>query len=860
MLLERDAQLGVLRELLAAALSGQGRVIAVAGEAGAGKTSLVQAFLAESERRAAILRSACEDMTIPVPLGPLYDLARDAGFDMVSFEGGIEQRLPLFARVRERLSQFKLPSLLVVEDIHWADDATLDFIRYLGRRIATDRSLLVLTARNDASDGRKRLRRALGDIPPDNLCRIDVPLLSEAAVRELAEQTGRDGASVYRASAGNAFFVTELLRSNAAGLPQSVLDATLVRAERLTIAERSALDAVSVFPRRAEARVLDAMLGQSGAAALAGCVEAGMLEADSSGYAFRHEIARGAVEAALPAHWRRALNATVLAVLRSLPDIPPARLAHHAVGARDATAVRELAPLAAYEAARTGAHREAAAHYEAMLNLADGFVPEDLAQIHGRFAFECHLIGRVEEALDAQRKARDIYRSLGDVLMEGDTLRWMSRLSYLNGVRADAEHLAQDAITLLETQPPGAELAMAYSNLSQLAMLADRYEEAQRHSQSAVALGQVLGRPDIVSHALNNMGASRVWGDHELGRKELARSLELALAHNFQEHAARTYTNWACFEINLLHYDAAIRHLDIGIAYCLDRDLDTWRYYMQGWRSELQLRRGHWDEAAEEAGQIIVNETVSPFMRYTAALALARLRLRRGDPALEPLLDEARRFVFANNEPQRLAPFATLLAEQAWLGQGDRDHAIALLEKATALLPSNELFGDLPLWRRRLDADADLGELPRLPAVHRAELDGDWRCAAAEWRRIGAPYERAMALVAGDEAAQREALEVFEQLGASPAAARLRVLMRQAGIINVASGPRLTTRENALGLTRREMEVLRLVDRGLSSKQIAAQLTIAPKTVDHHVAAVLEKLGAHSRSQASAIARKARLL
>ena len=173
---------------------------------------------------------------------------------------------------------------------------------------------------------------------------------------------------------------------------------------------------------------------------------------------------------------------------------------------------------------------------------------------------------------------------------------------------------------------------MAYSNLSQLAMLEDEHEKAIREGRSAIALGQVLGRPDIVSHALNNMGTSRAWGDRQQGRVELSQSLEMALAHNFQEHAARTYTNSGCFEINVLEYQAAREQFEAGISYCIDHDLDTWRWYMQGWLAETLLRLGRWTEAADKAGEIVDAENVSPLMRYTSVLALARLRLRRGDP------------------------------------------------------------------------------------------------------------------------------------------------------------------------------------------------------------------------------------
>ena len=856
LLLERDVQLAALRQHLVEAAGGRGRVVAAVGEAGAGKTSLVNAFAAAMGTDARILRGACEDLTVPAPLVPLYDLARDAHWplDRLGEQG---ERVPLFS---EALALFGMePTILVIEDLHWADDATLDLVRYVGRRIAGSPILMLLTARNEAVEGQRRLRRALGDIASDHITRIDVPLLSETAVATLAEHTGLEPGPIYRATVGNAFFVTELLRAGGE-LSLSLRDATLTRAERLGIGAREALDAVSVFPRRAETAILVDLLGPGGREALAECVEGGMLDGSGDGYAFRHEIARRAIEAALPTHRRESLNAAVLALLRGRDDIPGARLTHHAAQARDAAALRQLAPKAAHEASRSGAHREAAAHYEEMMGLIDGFSLEEQAAIHGRYAFECQLIGRIQQAIAAQRQAGAIYRQLGDRLMEGDSLRWLSRLSYLAGNRTAADAYGNEAIALLETETPGAELAMAYSNLAHLAMLADELDGALRHGRAAIALGQVLGRPDIISHALNNMGSARIWQEPAIGRADLEKSLDIALAHNYQEHAARAYTNLGCMEVNLLAYDKARRVLEAGIVYCADRDLDTWHYYMRGWLTEVLMRQGLWEEAAEAALPVIGDEQAQGLMRITAVLALARLRMRRGDPALDPLLEEARRFLDTNMELQRLAPFAAILAERAWLGRGNRAEALALLDKALGMTSAPTVHGELLLWRWRLEPDARLGDLTGLATPFRAEISGDWAAAADYWAEIGAPFDRALALLGGDEAAQRQALQIFEQLGANPFAEQARRHMRRSGISNVGKGPRQSTRDNRLGLTQREMEVLLLVDRGLSSKRIAAQLAISPKTVDHHVAAMLGKLGAHSRTEASAAARDAGLI
>ena len=861
MLLERQAQLKQLEALLADAMQGHGRVVALSGEAGAGKTTLVEAFMQRMAPGAALLRSACEDLSIPDPLGALYDLAREAGWELPeAIDARQGQRLPLFSDALD-VFETKGPSVLVIEDLHWADDATLDFVRFLGRRIATTHILLLITARTDRSEGQMRVRRALGEIPAGNIQRIEVPLLSETAVLSLAEAEGRDGGAIYRATAGNAFFVTELLAAEKDSLlPVSVRDAVLSRAERLSSGARSMLDAVSVFPRRADAWALSGVCGIAAAGQLAECVANGLLEDFGDGYAFRHEIARTAIEMALTPSKRREYNERALAALRENPQVATARLVHHAVEAQNLDVVRELAPIAAREASRVGAHRDAAGYYEVALRYADILPLEKRAELYEGHAFECHLIGRIDAAMEAQGRARQLRQALGDRLKEGDSLRCLSRFAYLLGDREAAERLGAQAVELLETAPDSPELAMAYSNLSQLAMLAERLEDTLAQGGRAVALAERLNRPDIMCHALNNVGAAGQWLDFPKGRRDLARSLGIALSGNFQEHAARAFTNCACVELNRFNLAEAGSFLDRGIAYCVENDLATWRDYMRGVQAQLLVRRGLWDDAAMLAHEVVDDDATTPLVRYPSLVALARLRIRRGDPSAEPIVQEMKRFLDKGMELQRLVAFAEVMAELAWLGQGDRQEALRLIALAENLAPTQAVLGELATWRQLLEPESDPGRTDGMAEPHRLQLAGDWRGAAASWADMGAPFEQGMALLQGDEAAQREALAIFEALGARPVAQHARSLMRESGVSHIARGPRQATRANQAGLTERQMEVLQLLDRGFSNKKIAAQLTISPKTVDHHVSAVLEKLEVISRGEAAAAARSSGLL
>jgi ATP/maltotriose-dependent transcriptional regulator MalT len=686
--------------------------------------------------------------------------------------------------------------------------------------------------------------------------RIDVPLLTESAVAKLASATSLDAAAIYRLTVGNAFYVTELLRStDGADLPASVNDAVLSRADRLSAAARNVLDAVSIFPRRAETAFLNAMLERDCMAGLDECAALGMLTTAGDTWSFRHEIARRAIEGALPPARRRTLHAGALAVLRDTGSAAT-RLAHHAREARDFAAVRRYAPIAGQEASRLGAHREAMDHFRTALAHANTFSMDERIALYERFAFECHLVGRTKQAISAQNSALDLQRARGDRTREGDSLRWLSRLNYLDGNRIEADRFGLQAVDVLEVLPAGTELAMAYSNLSQLAMLGDNRDEAVAYGSKALALAEsaALNRPDIVCHALNNVGTAQQWRDPGRARSQLDRSLEIALDNNFPEHAARTYTNRGWLEYNLLADVEAKAWFDAGIAYCIERDLDTWRDYMRAYLAKVHLRQGRWDDAAATAHQVLANDEAAPLARYPANLALAKLRTRRGDPADDLLIDLAR-FLETGMELQRLAPYAALMAERAWLKLFDREAAIALLGTARSLAPDIRMIPEVLRWQRLLGVDAAAFDASDMLKPYDLILSGDWQSAARYWQELGCAYEQALSLIEGDHEARRSALELFEGLGATAARLRMHDLLRLEGVRIAPRGPRATTRSNPWGLTTRQIDVLRLIDQGRSNGQIASTLFISAKTVDHHISAILDKLDARSRGEAAAIAR-----
>jgi DNA-binding CsgD family transcriptional regulator/tetratricopeptide (TPR) repeat protein len=856
-LLERAPALDALATALAEATAGEGRVALVYGEAGIGKTSLVDHFTRAGAGSARALWGACDSLHTPRPLGPVYDIAPQAGPALRErLDAGAPPRA-IFSTVLEELGR-RPPVVVVLEDLHWADAATLDLVKFLGRRIRQVPALLVLTYRDDELGPRHPLRIVLGDLATSQAVRR-VPLapLSVAAVQTLAAGRRLDAAALHRQTGGNPFFVTEALASREAGIPPTVRDAVLARSGRLSPAGRAALDAAALVGALVEPWLLAALVDDAATGAEE-CVALGMLRAQGDLLAFRHELARQAILDTIAPPRRRALHALALRALAAPPAGPPdlARLAHHAEGAADGPAVLAHAPAAAGRAAALGAHREAAAQYARALRFAATALPAEHARLLDAYADECMLVDRLDEATRARGEAIDMYHAAGDRRREGKALAVNAAALVRAGRNPEAEAASRRAIAVLRPLPPGPMLAYVYRIQANLRMLNRDRAEAVRWSRKAITLAERFGEREIVVAAYNSMGAAMLVYAEDRGRVHLEKSLALARAAALPEWIAGAFINLgsACGEV--YRFADADRYLTEGIRYATERDLDYARHYMQAWLALTRLYQGRWAEAGEAARPLVDNPHVAAISRIMALVALGRLRTRRGDPGAATALDEA----FALAEPtqtlQRLGPVHAARAEAAWLAD-DRPRVLSEARAAWDLALHHRHpwhTGELGFWRRRA------GDRVRLPACaarpFAREIAGDWRRAAALWERLGCPYERARALAEGDEPAQLAALEIFDRLGARPDLERLRQRLRASGARHIPRGPRPSTRGNPLGLTAREAEIAVLLARPLTNARIGARLHISPKTVDHHVSAILGKLGVATREEAGRVALK----
>ncbi len=851
-LLERKQCLADLADWLDSAARHGGCIALVAGEAGIGKTALLQEF-ARRQSTVRVLWGACDALFTPRPLAPLHDIARQIQGRLLATVTSAASPNVIFPAALDEFERMR--SLVVFEDVHWADEASLDLLKYLGRRIQRTKTLLVASYRDDTLGPQHPLRQVIGELPSAGTRRLALAPLSEAAVAQLAREARRPAAELYRITAGNPFFVTEALAGEGDTVPATVRDAVLARAARLSAPARQVAELVCIVPARTEPWILERIV-RPDEQAIEGCLSIGMVRDDSGSLAFRHELARRALEDALPPTRRQQLHAKVLEVLIERAEVAAARVAHHADGARDERHVLHYAPLAAREAAMLGAHREAASHYQAALHYANGLAPAERARLQELLSYECYLIGENERAFEAQRSALEFWRAQGLQLKEGDALRSLSRLAWFMGNNSLADDYCRDAITTLGSFPPSPELAMAYCNRASLAMEAHEAEAAIEAAQRAIGLAETWANTEIVCDALTTLGTMRLIIGDTAGWADLHRGLQLALAAGLQELVASAYADLAAMAVSRRQYEQACGYMQAGLAYCEERDLDFVRPYMLAYRARMRFEQGDWNAASEDLEAVLRQPRAPAITRIPALRTLAHLRVRRGDPDATGPVAEARTLAGPTPVLQRAGMLAVVCAEAAWLA-GDRGGVVREVQpvyERARRRRDPRMNGELAAWLWRAAA---LGEPPvGIAEPYAQEISGDWRGAANAWRALGCPYEHASLFAwHGTEAEQREALAIFENLGAKPAAESLRRQMRARGLRRIPRGARSSTRGNPFGLTRREAEILALLSEGLRNATIARRLFLSTKTVEHHISAILAKLRVGSRAEAVALSR-----
>jgi DNA-binding winged helix-turn-helix (wHTH) protein/DNA-binding CsgD family transcriptional regulator/tetratricopeptide (TPR) repeat protein len=853
-LLEREPELAVLRSLWAQARAGRGSIVLVSGESGAGKTALARAAAsAAAADSARVLWGMCTPLATPAPLEPLREAAAQLGGPLAM---QVEQDQPVPRILPPLLVELtRAGSVLVLDDLQWADQATIDLLRLLTRRVHRTRTLVIGTHRDEEIGIDHPLRGLIGDVARSTAAqRLSVGPLSRDAVAAIVATSGRDPDDVFRLTAGNAFFVQEVATTAGDGLPSSVRDAVLARTADLPPAAQDVLALLACAPEAVPDVALPAL--NVDLPTLRALDQTGLVERGTRGLRFRHELCRLALAELIPPGGEVALHARVLQVLeRKRTD--PAVLTHHARGAKDPERVTRYASAAGWRATATGAHVQAVEFFQLALAQQVELAEEEHAKLLEAMARELYLLDRLTEAVAASARARAIRVARGDSTGVGSVCHTLSLYEYYNADREHADRHAAEAIRLLEPSDDLVELGHAYATEAYLAIQRNDLRRADEILEHLTGVNEATGdfglrlRADML-HSIRDVVAG-----HQHARKRALEVATVGLQAGEYYPASTTYSLLVYCDVEQRRFAEARELLRTSLPLATEHDIRICAVWQLGAQARLNLLTGDWDQAVRDAGVMLGPETV-PLGRPWADLVCGLINLRRGDEDGDMHLDAAWELATRLDEPLRILPAATALVERAWL-TGERDDRIAdvtdLLRRFAGEPGLEWSLGDLAVWILRWG-----GQVPdefTVAEPHRLALAGDDAGAAQTWGRIGEPYSQALTLLdSGRDPAAFRALELLDTLGAAAVAAKVRQQLRDRGVSSVPAGPRATTRANPAGLTERQVEVLAMLAEGLSNAQLASRLFISSKTVDHHVSAILSKLHASSRTEAVHIARE----
>lgn len=858
-LLEREAVLAQLDRYRRALVDRRGRMVLLRGEAGVGKSAVITRFIAGLGKQGQVLRGWCDPLAVPRPLGPVLDmLAPRPGDHATRLRAAIESAdtEAIYNGLLRSISE-TAPLIWVIEDVHWADTATLDVLRFLARRIDVLPLLLVVSYRDDEVGDRHPLAALLGDLATSaHVSRIGLVPLSLEAVGRLAAGSGLNAETLFRQTGGNPFYVTEVLAAGAAalsrdGLPRSVSEAVWGRLARLSDAGRETAYAAAVCGARTDLALLHEVCSAA-QVGLVECLGTGVLIADADTVGFRHELARRATLERVPAYQRRVLHKRALAALAEPPINPDmlAALAFHAEQAGDTDSVVSYAPAAAERASALGANREAAELYALALRHADTVAAERRATWLERHGFSGYLCGLGDAAVASWQEAIALRHALGDRLRESEDLHWLSHQVYLLGRTSEAVEATAASLRLLDDVEPCPQLAWTLATMASLAAFG--FDPAcDEYAARAVALGVEFADAVVVLRA-RFFALLAIVLRTDTGWDELEAVWRDCMAAD-QPELGGLNGGLICWFAAVHHrLDRAQLYFDEVSEFCATHDLMMFDAIAVGAAALTALHRGDWAHALDCANDVLTRPALPPPPRILPLITLALVRARRDEQPVATVLDEA--LAAADRDDlARLGVVWAARAEVAWLA-GDDDTARA--EAQAGLAAANEhadpwLVGPLRRWAYLAGGVFVDAPTPDTVTPYRFEVDGDWRHAAQEWTQLGCPYDAALAQLGGDMPAVQDALETFRRLGARAAARRARQrldLLRGRD----PDRRRKTTIAHPYGLTPRERDVLELIAAGLSDAEIASALVISPKTANRHVGAILAKLGARNRAHAAA--------
>lgn len=849
-LFERAPELARLHRELRL-LGESGRVVTVTGDAGAGKSSLIRAATSGISGLR-VVRGLCDPLTTPRPLGPIRDMLAEAGesirVDIDTGPGTLADAANAFIT-----AMATEPTVLIVEDAQWIDAASIEVLRYLVRRIDALPLLLVMTYRDTSLSLGHPTLSLIGEIARlEDSSIIELRPLSRDAVADMLAGTALDPDRVHTVSGGNPFYVSEIARHPDESLPRTVRGAVLASTSTLGSADLEALQLAATAPDVLADRLLPDL--DIDFPTLQRLEATELLVRTRRGIRFRHELARLAVASSVPDAHAPALHRRLLDALEATGSQDLALLTHHAEGAGDASRTRHYATLAAQEAVRTGSHTEAVA----FLSRALAYPGDDAAERAGlleQLSTEQYMVSRLAESISSIDAALRLREQLHDA--DGTSAAHDRRavIEYYSARRHAAEqHLALAARMAAGTDARASARAMqAYLAYRRSDVDAARSILRELNDTASEEWGDLTRLRIGVTAA-----ASELISGSESGRAGLLAHAATAFERAMDELGTTAYSNLSAIDIEHRRLREAEGELAFSLPITIERDIPICYQWQTGMRVRLHLMRGRWT-AADEDAETILREHGAPLASVYPHLVLAQLDIRRGtgEDDIERHLDTAWTLAHELGEPLLILAVIAVIAERAWHTGLDDRRLDDAHDRATAaaMLPGTQwAIGDIAVWLHRLGRT-----VPAVPVAepYELELAGRAADASAAWAAIGAPFEAALVSVFDEDAdAAGAALAALEDLGVSATAARARRALGDRGIVRPPARRR-STRANPSGLTNRQLDVAQLVAQGLTNAELASALFISPKTVDHHVSAILTKLGVTSRRE---VVRQARAL
>ncbi len=728
-----------------------------------------------------LLYGVCDDVASPRPFEALWDMA------------GLEPRLlpaletndprAVFDALMELLGRRSRPTVVVIDDVHWSEQATIDLLMRVGRRIDRTHGLVVVAFRDEDTPAEHPLRRVVSDVPPDSMLRITPQPLTRESIALLAGDDRAD--ELLRLTGGNPLLVTEMIHSGFE-VPASVSDMVLVRLAKLDRTTRSIVELVSILPGGCPLDLAAASVNYS-REDLERAEASGLLNVDRDGLTFRHELLRRATEETLPVTVRVDLHSRVLGELEKM-EADASVLVHHALEAGDSDALVAYAPGAARRATAAGSRREAAVYYRALEPHLERFDPDVRAQLLEEWSGVEQDLGNTARAFALIRKAIDVHEEIGDAL--GAALARQNTVMFLWYTKQNEEALRGALRLVSELEAAGAsseQVALALVDLAFVNNLADRVDVAADATTRARQLAPSGSETELVARAFEVWLEEDAESAMDIGEQALGMAIEAGSVR-----AMDTAYSGLALTCVRVHPSRRGDVIDQAIAFAEDHGLEERRAFYLMARADCELLAGHL-AIAEDIGHDVaaVWSDLDHNMTLWALEATALAQVRRGSP----LAGESITRLFAISD--RLPPVAygvePVLAEAHWLDPSSPFDVDSAIREYTYYDEWYQRYGrsdvepvsaaSLFWWLWKLEILSDMP--PWLPLPYRKQIFGDWQGAAEIWADWERPYERAMAMADGDESARLTAVRILDEMGAVPLVTRIRRDLRRDGVRNV---------------------------------------------------------------------------